>query len=139
MNYQIAELAQQFITALHDVETAQEDSDVQDALDNMVSLFSDDARLTNTQLSKAGRELTGHIAIRGFWSDYRTAVAPGHSEFHQITTSDRAAGLFWITEGQGAEGQPIHYHGATLLQFSDDGLILFFRGYYDVGELSASR
>src|SRR5688572_27009778 len=119
MNKQIEMLAQQFIDALHELEVTQTDVENTDAVDNLVALFSPEARLTNAALSQSGRELQGHEAIRGFWSDYRRAVVPGKSNFHSITTNERSAGLFWTTEGTGPDGQDIKYDGATFLEFDD--------------------
>ena len=142
MNKQIEMLAQQFIDALHNVETSEtdvENVENTDAIDNLLSLFSAEARLTNAALSQSGRELQGHEAIRGFWSDYRRAVVPGKSDFHAITTSQRSAGLFWTTAGTGPDGQDVKYDGSTLLEFDDNGRIVYFRGYYDTRELAAQE
>jgi ketosteroid isomerase-like protein len=135
MNKQIDRLVEEFIDTLHEVEGAQTDPEATDALDNMTALFSPDAKMTNSHLSKAGRDIQGDEAIRAFWAEYRIALAPGHSHFHQVTTGERAAGLFWTTEGTGPEGQRIKYDGATLLEYNDQGHIIAFRGYYDTQEL----
>ena len=128
---QIALRAQQFIDALH----ALEDGSEEDA-EALVALFDEQAELTNSALQLRGTAAKGRDAILRFWIEYKSTLNGARSHFHHLTTSDRAAGLFWTTEGQAASGNAVHYHGATLLDFDSSGLITFFRGYYDTRELT---
>jgi ketosteroid isomerase-like protein len=128
---QVQQLAQQFIDALHSLE----EGNAQDA-DQLVGLFSDDARITNAALKLAGQERTGQDGARQFWSEYRRTFGEAYSEFYQVTVNDEAAGLFWTTKGTGNDGQPMEYDGVSLLVFDDNGKIKLFRGYYDTRELS---
>lgn len=126
---QAKDLAHRFIDALHKLEDGSE----ADA-DEMVSLFGEDARLTNAAM--AGKELTGVDGARRFWSEYRRSFGQVRSEFSHVIVDANAAGLFWTTEGSGNDGQRVHYDGVSLLEWSGDGKIGFFRGYYDTRELS---
>lgn len=126
---QAKSLAHRFIDALHTLEGGSE-GDVGD----MVTLFADDARLTNAAI--AGKELTGTEGVREFWTEYRKTFGDVRSEFSHVIVDGNAAGLFWRTEGTGADGKPLGYDGVSLLEWSDDGKIKFFRGYYDTRELS---
>lgn len=126
---QAQHMAQQFIDALHTLEggTADDTGDI-------VALFSDDARLTNAALE--GKELTGKDGVLKFWTDYRRSFGDIRSEFSHVIANEDAAGLFWRSEGTGKDGQPMGYDGVSLLEWSDDGKIGFFRGYYDTRKLS---
>ncbi len=125
------QIAHQFIDALHKIE-AGGTGDV----DEMVSLFATDARLTNAALR--GREFNGPEGARQFWDEYRAAFGDVRSEFSHVIVDGEAAGLFWRTEGRGRDGQPLGYDGVSLLEWSEkeEGKIGFFRGYYDTRELA---
>ncbi len=128
---EVQNLAQQFIDALHKLEGGDADT-----ADEIVELFSDDAHLTNAALQLAGQEHTGREGIREFWREYRRTFGEIYSDFHHITTSSDAAGLFWTAKGTGNNGQPLQYDGVTLLVYGDDGKISRFQGYYDTRQLS---
>jgi ketosteroid isomerase-like protein len=130
MENQRQTLAQRFIEALHRLEGEAQD------IEGMVTLFSEDARLTNAALALAGAERTGHDGVRQFWSEYRSTFSKARSDFHQVTINEQAAGLFWTTQGADDSGQPIVYDGASLLIFDQDGFIAQFRGYYDTRQLT---
>lgn len=127
---QIEAKAREFIDALHAIETGSADD-----TDQIVMLYSDDATLSNSALDNKGREMKGRDEILQFWVEYKETLGQVESKFHHITTSDNAAGLFWTTTGTNPAGDEVHYHGATLLQFNGEGMIEFFRGYYDTHEL----
>jgi hypothetical protein len=128
---QIEGVAQQFIDALHALEQGGEDQAHQMAL-----LFRDDAKLANAALDLQNIEVQGRDGILRFWIEYKETLGEAYSKFHQVTTSQNAAGLFWTTQGRNPAGQEIHYHGATLLQWDDTGRIKYFRGYYDTRQLT---
>ena len=123
--------AQTFIDALHKLEQGSA-GDVA----ALVALYADDATLNNSALDNKDSEIKGTDEITKFWTQYKETLGEVFSKFHHVTTSDDAAGLFWTTEGTNPAGDKVHYHGATLLQFNDDGKIEFFRGYYDTRELT---
>lgn len=127
---QARELAQQFIDALHALEQGTESEVAQ-----IVALYADDAHLTNAALRLAGDERVGTDGIGRFWTDYKKTLGDAFSHFHQVTTSDQAAGLFWTTKGT-ANGQAVQYDGTSLLVFDEAGKIKYFQGYYDTRELS---
>ena len=123
--------AQTFIDALHKLEQGSTDD-----VAVLVALYADDATLSNSALDNKNSEIKGADQITKFWTEYKETLGEVFSKFHHVTTDDDAAGLFWTTEGQNPAGDQVHYHGATLLQFGDDGKIEFFRGYYDTRELT---
>ena len=131
MEQQPQTLAQQFIDALHALEQGSGDG-----IDSLIALFSDDAQLTNAVLELAGHERTGREGAHRFWAEYKSTLGKAFSTFHHITTGANTTGLFWTTQGHGPDGQPVNYHGATLLEFDASGTIKFFRGYYDTRELT---
>ena len=124
---QIGDLAKQFIEALHDLENGDESE-----ADKISMLFADEAVLANAALELTGKKAEGRDAIHRFWVEYKNTLGQARSDFHHITTDQNSAGLFWTTSAEGST----HYHGATLLQFDESGLITFFRGYYDTRELA---
>jgi ketosteroid isomerase-like protein len=125
---QAQQMAQQFIDALHTLESGSADDTA-----DIVALFADDARLTNAALD--GKELTGKDGVQKFWTDYRRSFGEIRSEFSHVIANEDAAGLFWRSEGSGKDGQAIGYDGVSLLVWSDDGKIGFFQGYYDTRKL----
>jgi ketosteroid isomerase-like protein len=125
------ELGQQFAETLHAVDRREEG-----AIERMVELFSPEARLTNASLKLAGEERSGRDGVRSFWENYQQSFQEAETEFFQLTSGERAAGLFWTTRGRDATGEAIEYDGVSLLVFGDDGKITLFRGYYDTRELS---
>ena len=129
-NTQIETKAQAFVDALH----ALESGSANDA-NQLVALFAEDATLNNSALDSKEQTLKGREAILKFWTQYKETLGKVNSDFRQITFNDKAAGLFWETEGTNAVGDSISYHGATLLEFSEEGQITHFRGYYDTREL----
>ncbi len=127
---QIEQKAKEFIDALRILE---EGSD-RDA-SGLAELYSDEATLTNSALDLKGTQMKGRDKILQFWVEYKAQLGQARSNFHHITVSDTAAGLFWTTDGNSPAGEDVHYHGVSLLQFDEQGLIEFFRGYYDTREL----
>lgn len=129
-NTQIEAKAKEFIDALHTLEQGS----VDDA-NQLAALYSDDATLRNAALDNKETEMKGADQILRFWVEYKETLGEVFSEFHHVTASGEAAGLFWTTNGKNPAGDTVNYHGATLLQFGADGKIEFFRGYYDTREL----
>jgi len=126
----IQQKAQEFIDALHALEEGTEDD-----LAPLVEQYADDATLNNAALELKGESAHGKDAILAFWTEYKQQLGQARSKFHHITTGERAAGLFWTTQGTSPGGEEVHYHGVSLLEFNDNGDIQFFRGYYDTREL----
>jgi ketosteroid isomerase-like protein len=127
---QIENKAQEFIDALHTLENGSIDD-----VGQLVDLFAEDAMLNNSALDSKEQTLEGRDAILRFWTQYKESLGQAKSEFRQITFNQSAAGLFWETEGTNPAGDKVNYHGATLLEFSREGQITYFRGYYDTREL----
>lgn len=128
---QIEAKAREFIDALHALEQGGND-----AADQLVALFAPDAELHNSALDNKGTAMSGSDEILQFWVEYKEMLGQVESKFHHVTVSDKAAGLFWTTTGRNPAGDEVHYHGSTLLQFNETGMIDFFRGYYDTRELT---
>lgn len=124
-------LGQAFAEALHAVERRDEG-----ALERIMAHFSPEARLTNAALKQAQHDRSGLEGVRAFWEAYQQTFREAHTEFIEVTSSERAAGLFWTTRGVDARGEGLDYDGVTLLVFDEDGKITHFRGYYDTRELT---
>ena len=82
------------------------------------------------------KEETGREGATHFWTEYKATLGECFSTFHHVTIDENAAGLFWTTEGNGADGHGVKYDGVSLLEFDDNGKIKFFRGYYDTRDLT---
>ena len=128
--------ADQFITALHALEDAETADD--DLLNGLVTLYAEDAKLTNSALLLTDEELVGTDALRTFWDEYKKTVGRAHSDFTQITVNGEAAGLFWVTSGITTPDQPEprSYDGSTLLIYDEAGKIRQFHGYYDTHQFN---
>ena len=127
-------LAKGFTDALHAV-----DADGDGALDDMVALFADDAAIENAALDLSGETRSGKDGAREFWSEYAQQFESASTEFHHVTADGSAGGLFWTTSGASPSGESLSYHGATLLEFDDAGLVKRFRGYYDTRQLTMRK
>ncbi len=127
----ISQLAQQFIDSLHALEKGSLEH-----VAPLVELFAADVRLTNAALQLTGKEETGLEGATRFWSEYKKSLSDCFSTFHHVTVDENAAGLFWTTEGSANDNQPVKYDGVSLLEYSEDGKIIFFRGYYDTRDLT---
>jgi ketosteroid isomerase-like protein len=123
---QTQELAQRFIHALNHLED-QGDA----ALDELLQLFADDARLRNPIIQREHQALQGRERIADFWRQYRGSFSDIHSDFSEVTANDHAAGLFWHSHGTDPSGKPVAYDGVTLLRLDDSGRIADFQGYFD--------
>ncbi len=123
---QTRQQAQHFISRLQRLE----DGD-SNAIDELLALFADDAHLSNPIIEREGRDRVGREDIAAFWRTYRATFGSVHSEFFDVTSSDRCAGLFWRSAGTGPLGYPLAYEGVTLLEFDEAGKIARFRGYFD--------
>lgn len=121
--------AEQFITALHNLERGTDESGV----GGIVELFAEDAELVNTALLLGGETLRGKKGATEFWTQYKKTIGVGKSDFHHITLGESAAGLFWKTAIHDGATQ---YDGSTLLDFDDSGKIRYFQGYYDTRQLN---
>ncbi len=118
--------AERFINALHAIENGD-----QAGIDRIVDLFADDAQLSNPIIQRDGPPRAGREQIAAFWQNYRTTFKDIHSEFFDVTSSNRAAGLFWRSTGTHLTGSPIDYEGVSLLEFDDSGKIARFQGFFD--------
>lgn len=124
-------IAHRFIDELHRLEHGD-----QAGVDGLVSLFADDAELTNPILERNGSARQGRQAIADFWREYRGAFGEIESEFFDVIASDHSAGLFWRSTGTGPNGEPLNYEGVSLLAFDDSGKIARFQGFFDTGKLT---
>jgi len=129
MSLRTGEFAQTFIVALDVLERERE-------VHEIVRLFSPMARITTAATRRTGVELTGEVGARQFWREYRSCFGEVHTEFNEVTTNDRCAGLFWTTRGTRPDGKPVEYSGATLIAYEDDGLIIEFDSFHDTRDLA---
>ena len=123
--------AEHFINALHSIENGD-----REGIGRIVALFADDAQLSNPIIQRDGAPRTGRDEIATFWENYRTTFKNIHSEFFDVTASERAAGLFWHSTGTHLTGSPIDYEGVSLLEFDDAGKIARFKGYFDSSKVA---
>ena len=128
------DLAKRFAEALHAVDAGEDG-----AIDAMVELFADGASLENAALDLSGDTMTGKGDAKAFWSEYAGQFETAKTEFHHVTADGSAGGLFWTTNGTSSSGESLDYHGATLLEFDDAGLVKRFRGYYDTRQLTMEK
>ncbi len=99
-----------------------------EAVQPMVKLFAENARLSNSALRRRSHEHRGKAEITEFWQRYVELLGGGRTTFSQTTLSDNAAGLFWTTALPDNGGS---YDGVTLLQFDGNGKVMSMDGYYD--------
>ena len=125
--------AERFIHELHAIE----DGD-SEGIDRIVDLFADDAQLSNPIIERDGAPRSGREQIAAFWQNYRTTFKDIHSEFFDVTASERAAGLFWRSTGTHLTGSPVDYEGVSRLEFDDSGKIARFKGYFDSRQMTTS-
>lgn len=118
--------AQQFIEALHRLEE-------NDDLDGMISLFGDEAEISNPTDATPHR---GREGARHFWDAYRRSFTEIHSEFRTVVASDEATILEWTSRGQATEGTPVEYDGVSVVEYRD-GKVHRFRAYFDPSQLEA--
>ena len=123
--------AERFIAELHSIEGGDADG-----IARIVELFADDAQLSNPIIEREGGPRAGREQIAAFWQNYRATFRDIHSEFFDVTSSDRAAGLFWRSTGTYLTGSPIDYEGVSLLEFDEGGKIARFKGFFDSSQIA---
>lgn len=112
--------SEDFIQALRRLE---EDSEI----DDMVSLFAEEAELSNTTDTEPHR---GREGARRFWETYRRSFEDVHSDFRNVAEAADVIMLEWTSRGRAAEGAPFEYDGVSVVEFQD-GMIRRFRAYFD--------
>ncbi len=116
---------QKFVDALHALEQ-------QGNVEQIASLFADNAELTNPQLHQPMR---GRDGARHFWSEYRDAFGDIRSSFKVTVESENTSALEWVSEGtMRATGKPFRYGGVTILEWSADR-VSRFATYFDTQPL----
>ncbi|WP_164019070.1 nuclear transport factor 2 family protein [Pyxidicoccus trucidator] len=114
------ERAQRFVDALLKLE---EHGD----LEGIVSLFSDDARVSN---AASPRVFSGPAGARQFWKEYKGTLGKVKSTFrNMIEAGDRVA-LEWETQGTAHNGSAIAYEGVSILEWDGDRISRFY-AYFD--------
>src|SRR5688572_500613 len=111
---------QRFIDALKRLEQKGEHGEI-------VSLFSDACRLSNTQLEKP---MEGTEGAERYWRQYRNTFKQVKSSFTRITESADRSVLEWTSSVTLETGRPIKYSGVTILQLDGD-TITDFMAYFD--------
>ncbi|MCY1018400.1 nuclear transport factor 2 family protein [Pyxidicoccus sp. MSG2] len=114
------ERAQRFVDALLKLE---EHGD----LDGLVSLFSDDAQVSN---AASARVFRGQDGARQFWKEYKGTLGQVRSTFrNMIEAGDRVA-LEWETQGTAHNGSAVSYEGVSIIEWDGD-VIRRFYAYFD--------
>lgn len=127
---QVRQVASRFIDQLHRLEQG----DVSEA-ENMASLFTEGAELSNPLIEHEGERRAGRDAIARFWKEYKDSFQGIHSDFTDIMTGSQSAGLFWTSSGTAVDGRPLEYKGVTQLVLDESGKICSFTGYFDSAAL----
>lgn len=118
------ERAQRFVEALAKLEESGE-------LEPLVSLFADDARVSN---AASQRVFTGREGARRFWSEYKGTLARVKSTFRNlIEAADRVA-LEWESQGTAQNGAAVSYEGVSIIEWDGDRIRRFY-AYFDPGLL----
>jgi ketosteroid isomerase-like protein len=118
------ERAQRFVDALAKLE---ESGDVE----SIVSLFSEDAQVSNVALR---RVFSGIDGARLFWTEYKATLARVRSTFrNMIESADRVA-LEWETQGTAHNGAAVNYEGVSIIEWDGDHIQRFY-AYFDPGLL----
>lgn len=114
------ERAQRFVDALLKLE---ETGDVE----GLVSLFSDDAQVSNVA---SPRVFSGQDGARQFWTEYKGTLGKVKSTFrNMIEAGDRVA-LEWETQGTAHNGAAIAYEGVSIIEWDGDRVRRFY-AYFD--------
>jgi ketosteroid isomerase-like protein len=114
------ERAQRFVDALLKLEE-------QGDLEGLVSLFSDDAQVSNAASS---RVFSGQDGARQFWTEYKGTLGQVKSTFrNMIEAGDRVA-LEWETQGTSNNGSAIAYEGVSIIEWDGDRIRRFY-AYFD--------
>jgi ketosteroid isomerase-like protein len=114
------ERAQRFVDALLKLE---EQGDV----DGIVSLFSDDAQVSN---AASARVFSGQDGARRFWTEYKGTLGQVKSTFrNMIEAGDRVA-LEWETQGTAHNGAAVAYEGVSIIEWDGDRISRFY-AYFD--------
>lgn len=127
---QVNQVANVFIDHLHRLEQGDQAS-----VDDMVSLFADDAELSNPLIEHDTGSRHGREGIAHFWQEYKSSFRDIHSEFIDITVGPHSAGLFWESSGTDVSGKPLQYKGVSQLVLNEAGKIRSFTGYFDTAAL----
>ncbi|WP_224240639.1 nuclear transport factor 2 family protein [Hyalangium gracile] len=118
------ERAQRFVDALAKLEESGE-------LEALVSLFGDDAQVSNAASS---RVFSGQDGARQFWTEYKGMLAQVRSTFrNMIESADRVA-LEWETQGTAHNGAAVNYEGVSIIEWDGDRIRRFY-AYFDPGLL----
>jgi ketosteroid isomerase-like protein len=117
-------VAERFLTALGALEGDRE-------LDALTALFSDDAELRTSALS---RTFHGTEGAREFWRAYRDTFGDMDTTYDTQLADDGAVMLEWETVGESAGGERIRYRGVSVLRVAD-GHVTAFRAYFDPAAL----
>ena len=110
------ERAQRFVDALAKLEESGD-------LEPLVSLFSDDAQVSNAASQSV---FSGREGARRFWKEYKGTLARVKSTFrNMIESADRVA-LEWETQGTAHNGAAVNYEGVSIIEWDGDRIRRFF-------------
>jgi ketosteroid isomerase-like protein len=119
------ERAQRFVDALAKLEQSGD-------VESIVSLFSDDAQVSNVA---SQRVFSGRDGARQFWKEYKGTLARVKSTFrNMIESADRVA-LEWETQGTAHNGAAVSYEGVSIIEWDGDQIRRFY-AYFNPGLLT---
>jgi ketosteroid isomerase-like protein len=114
------QLADQFIQALHDLETARK-------VESIVGLFAENCEVGNIV---SPHHFQGTQGAHDFWQNYRATFGEVQSSFRNEIVMDGRIALEWTTEGTNPHGKPLTYDGVSILE-TQNGKITRFFAYFD--------
>lgn len=123
----MSQLTDQFVTALHRLESSGE-------VDDLAGLFQDGADIASPLVH---HDSGGAGAAHSFWTQYRAAFEDISSSFKNVQEMNGVSFLEWRSEGS-VNGQPFAYDGVSVLEEAD-GKITAFRTYFDTRHLPTAR
>jgi ketosteroid isomerase-like protein len=114
------ETTERFMSTLQQIEATGD-------VEPLVAMFTEDAELSKLAHIE---QLHGRDGARRFWRNYLQVFDRIHSTFTHVVEGDNSAVLEWTAEGALTTGEPLHYQGISVIEFTH-GLVHRFRTYYD--------
>ncbi|MDY7231358.1 nuclear transport factor 2 family protein [Hyalangium rubrum] len=118
------ERAQRFAEALTKLEESGD-------LEPLVSLFADDAQVSNVATS---RVFSGREGARLFWKEYKGMLTRVKSTFRNLIESGDRVALEWETQGTAQNGAAVNYEGVSIIEWDGERISRFY-AYFDPGLL----
>ncbi|WP_194858215.1 MULTISPECIES: nuclear transport factor 2 family protein [unclassified Myxococcus] len=114
------ERAQRFVDALAKLEKEGD-------LETLVSLFSDDAQVSNVASPQV---FSGQEGARRFWREYKGTLQRVESTFRNMIEAGSRVALEWETQGTAHNGAAVAYEGVSIIEWDGDRIRRFY-AYFD--------